>query len=63
LIEDELDKVINGSEGVRGYVQKGWIEEGSVEIFLEQDDFVASGEISIKKPRALWRIVGEITQS
>lgn len=63
LIEDELDKVINGSEGVRGYVQKGWIEEGSVEVLLEQDDFVASGEISIKKPRALWRIVGEITQS
>lgn len=63
LIEDELDKVINGSEGVRGYVQKGWIESGSVEVLLEQDDFVASGEIEIKKPRALWRIVGEITQS
>lgn len=63
LIEDELDKIINGSEDVRGYVQKGWIESGSVSILLEQDDFVASGEITIKKPRALWRIVGEITQS
>lgn len=63
LLEDELDKLINGSPDVRGYVQKGWIEEGSVEVLLEQDDFVASGEISIKRPRALWRIVGEITQS
>ena len=63
LIEDELDKIINGSEDVRGYVQRGWIESGSVAIDLEQDDFVAAGRINIKKPRALWRIVGQITQS
>ena len=63
LLEDELDKIINGTPDVRGYVQKGWIESGSVEVLLEQDDFVASGEIEIKRPRALWRIVGEITQS
>lgn len=63
LIEDELDKVINGSEDVRGYVQKGWIEEGSVEVSLDQDDFIGSAQIAVKKPRALWRIIGEITQS
>ena len=63
LLQDELDKVINGSDAVRGYVQKGWIEEGSVEVLLEQDDFVASSEITMKRPRALWRIVGEITQT
>ena len=63
LLEDELDKVINGTPDVRGYVQKDWIESGSVQVLLEQDDFVASGEIEIKRPRALWRIVGEITQS
>lgn len=63
LIEDELDKVINGSQDARGYVQKGWIEEGSVEVLLEQDDFVASSNIAVKKPRALWRITGEMRQS
>lgn len=63
LLQDELDKIINGSPDARGYVQKGWIESGSVQVLLEQDDFVATGLINVKKPRALWRIVGTITQS
>lgn len=63
LLEDELDKVINGSPDVRGYVQKGWIEQGSVSVFLDADDFVASSEISIKRPRAMWRTIGTITQT
>lgn len=66
LLEDELQKVIDGDgleNGNPGYVGKGWITEGTVRITLEQDDFVASGRINVPTPRALWRINGTITQS
>lgn len=66
LLEDELQKVIDGDgleNGNPGYVGKGWITEGSVEVKLEQDNFVASGYIEVPTPRALWRIAGQLTQS
>lgn len=66
LIEDELQKVIDGDGqegGNGGYVGRGWITDGSVEIKLEQDDFVASGYIEVPTPRSLWRIAGQLTQS
>ena len=66
LLEDELQKVIDGDgqeNGNPGYVGKGWITEGSVSVTLEQDDFVASSRIAVPTPRALWRIAGQITQS
>lgn len=66
LIEDELQKVIDGDgleNGDPGYVGRGWITEGSVNITLEEDNFLASGNINVPTPRALWRISGTITQS
>lgn len=63
LLEDELDKIINGSADVLGYVQKEWIESGSVAVTLEADDFVATGTIQMRRPRVLWRMIGTITQS
>lgn len=66
LLEDELQKVIDGDgleNGNPGYVGKGWITEGTVRVTLEQDNFVASGRINVPTPRALWRINGTITQS
>ncbi len=66
LLEDELQKVIDGDgveNGNPGYVGKGWLTSGTVRITLEQDNFVASGRIVVPTPRALWRINGTITQS
>lgn len=66
LIQDELQKVIDGDGiegGNSGYVGRGWITEGSVSITLEQDNFVASGNINVPTPRAMWRINGTIRQS
>lgn len=63
LLEDEMQKVIDGTPDVPGYVQKGWITEGQIEIKLEQDNFVASGYIDVPTPRALWRIFASLTQS
>jgi len=58
LLEDELDQVM------QSYInEKQWIEAGTVQIDLEQDNFVASGDINIAEPKALWRIFGEIRQT
>ncbi len=54
LIEDELQKVI------QSYIAKEWITAGTVEVLLEEDNFVASANINIADPKALWRIVGEM---
>jgi hypothetical protein len=58
LIEDELTKVIQES-----YIDTGLIEDATVEVTLEQDNFVASGSFNISEPKALWRIVGEMRQT
>ncbi len=56
LLEDELQKVIDS------YIAapKNWLEAGVVEVELLQDNFVASGDINIAEPKALWRIFGEM---
>lgn len=57
LLEDELSKVM------ASYIDKQWIEAGVIEVKLEQDNFVASGYINIREPRALWRVFGEMKQT
>lgn len=57
LIEDELQKVIDE------YVVRQWIENGNIEIKLEQANFVASGYIEVSEPSALWRFFVELRQS
>ena len=42
-----MQKVIDGTPDVPGYVPKGWITEGKIQIKLEQDNFVASGYIDV----------------
>ena len=56
LLEDELQKVIDS------YIAspKNWLEDGVVEVSLVEDNFVASGDINIAEPKALWRIFGEM---
>lgn len=65
LLEDELKKVIdNSGDPLRpGYIQKGWILDGDIEIKLEQDDFVASGYIEMQKAGALWKVNSQMIQS
>lgn len=63
LLEDELQKVITGKPGNPGYIGRQWIEAGTVEIRLENENFVANGYINISEPNAMWRIFGEIRQT
>jgi hypothetical protein len=57
LLEDELQKV------VQGYIDDEEIENGVVEVELEEDNFIASGSINISEPKALWRVFGEMRQT
>ncbi len=57
LLEDELQKVI------QSYIERVWIEAGTVEVSLLEDNFVASGAINISEPKALWRIFGEMRET
>ncbi len=57
LLEDELKKVI------QLYIDREWIEAGTVSIILDQGNFVASGEINISEPKALWRVFAEMRQT
>lgn len=57
LLEDELQKVVDS------YIASQWIGDGVVAVELLQDNFVASGEINIAEPKALWRIFGEMRAS
>lgn len=57
LMEDELDKV------VKAYIEDGSIEDGDVQVTLLQDNFVASGNIIVTEPKALWRIFAEMSQT
>ena len=58
LLEDELQKVM------LEYIEdKKWIEAGTAEVTLEEDNFVASGDFNIAQPKALWRIFGEMRQT
>lgn len=57
LLEDELKKVI------QDYIDDESIEQGTVEVSLEEENFVASSSINISEPKALWRIFGEMRQT
>jgi hypothetical protein len=57
LLEDELQKV------VQDYIDDEEVENGTVEVTLEEDNFVASGDINVAEPKALWRIFAEMRQT
>jgi hypothetical protein len=57
LLEDELQKV------AQAYIDSQRIEAATVSVTLEQENFVASGNINIAEPKALWRIFAEMRQT
>jgi hypothetical protein len=57
LLENEEQKVVDS------YIERELIEAGTVEVLLEQENFVASGYINVAEPKALWRIFGEMRQT
>lgn len=57
LIQDELQKVIDE------YKRIEWIEDGSIQVTLGAEQFVAAADITVTEPTALWRIFGEMRQS
>lgn len=58
LLEQRLQEDV-----INAYIARGWIESGTIEISLQQENFVASGEISVPTPKALWRVFNEMTEA
>lgn len=48
---------------MNSYIERNWVDAGTVEIRLEQQNFVASGYMDIAEPNALWRVVSELRQT
>jgi hypothetical protein len=57
LLEDSLQSVIDS------YISQGLMTAGTVEVLLEEDNFVATGNINVATPTAMWRISGEMRQT
>jgi len=58
LLETRLQEDV-----VVSYIARGWIEDGIVEISLQASNFVASGNINVTEPNALWRVLSELRQT
>lgn len=59
LLEQRLqDDVIQAM-----YIDTGWITDGTIAVTLVEDNFVANGEINIAEPKALWKMVGEMSST
>lgn len=58
LLETRLQEDV-----INAYITRGWIQSGTIEITLEQDNFVASGEIEVPQPKALWRVFSEMVET
>ena len=48
---------------LNSYIARGWIETGSIRITLVEQNFVASGTITVPTPKALWRVFNEMTET
>lgn len=48
---------------INSYIARGWIASGTISISLQQDNFVASGSIEVPTPKALWKVVSEMTEA
>ena len=57
LLEDTLQGMIDEK-----YIATEIIDSATVEITLENENFVASGDISVAEPKALWRINAVLRQ-
>lgn len=58
LLEDDLQDVM------KTYIEKKkWIENGTVEVQLLEENFTGAVDINIAKPRAFWRLAGEMRQT
>lgn len=57
IVEDKLQDVM------QSYIDRQWIDAGTVAVTLVADNFVASADLNIAEPKAFWRIFGEMRQT
>lgn len=58
LLETRLQQDV-----IEDYIQREWITAGIIEVTLEEDNFVGTGEINIAEPKAFWKMQATMRQS
>lgn len=58
LLETRLQEDV-----INSYISRNLIVSGSVSITLVEQNFVANGEIEVPEPKALWKVVSQMTQT
>lgn len=58
LLETRLQEDV-----INDYIRRGLLDGGTISIALVEDNFVASGTINVPQPKALWRVVSEMTET
>ncbi len=58
LLETRLQEDV-----INSYISRNWIESGSVDISLVEQNFTATGEIEVPQPKALWRVFSEMRET
>lgn len=58
LLETRLQEDV-----INAYIARSWIVSGSIAITLEAANFVATGDIEVPQPKALWRVFGEMRET
>ncbi len=58
LLENRLQESV-----INSYIERKWIDDGLIEIGLEEANFVAAGEVDVAEPKALWRVFSEMRQT
>lgn len=46
---------------INAYIQRKWLVSGTITISLQAQNFVATGEIEVPTPKALWRVFNQMT--
>ena len=58
LLEERLQEDV-----INSFIERNRIEKGTVLIKLEDENFTASGYITVSEPKALWRVISEMKQT
>lgn len=58
LLETRLQEDV-----INSYIARGWLAGGTVQISLVQQNFVATGNIVVPEPKAMWRVFSNMKQT
>jgi hypothetical protein len=45
------------------YIERKWLQAATIDIAVEQENFIASGDIQVSQPKAFWRVYAEMRET